>query len=97
MRLSPRSETPLVCVQEQKWGGDKGLKKIFGMLKAAKSNSLTFHGWAQTHVVNILWGGSSKLISAMRHDQLCGFFAVDASSMTRNGETTAMQHIVPPA
>lgn len=58
-------------VQEQKWGNDKGLKKIFGMLKAVKSKSLTFHGWAQTHIVNILWGASSKLIMAMRHDQLC--------------------------
>jgi hypothetical protein len=58
-------------LQEHGWNQEKSLKRIFGMSKAANSNTLKFQGWANSHVVGILWGSSDKVMTAMRHDKLC--------------------------
>jgi hypothetical protein len=57
-------------MQENKWQ-DKVLAKIWGMHKAAETNTLTFSGWPTGHVIDVLWGAGGKVVKAMQHDRLC--------------------------
>lgn len=65
-------------MQENGWdkldNSKKGdLKKVYGMQKSIREGNFHHNGWPQGHVLSILWGSTSKLLTAMGHDKMCEF------------------------
>ena len=72
-------------MQAKGWHNEKAVKRVFGMDKAARENSLSFDGWPTSHVLAILRGsGGGKLVTAMGHNSLCAPCALCSTPPSRS-------------